>query len=337
MKRIYKLFLTIIMLLMLTACGGVEKSISTSESSEVSINTTESTNEFTDSTEDGTQGTIEDNTEEDTQAASKDNTEGTTSIDGTDSTTSESTEATSTETCDHAYDTTGMTDCKGILTYVCRKCQHSYEVETGKIDHKWELCYTKQPTLTKEGTLDKECTECHLIETEVVGKLLLTQNVYINRLHCFLESDSPLNTELFTLEDKTKVILYNIYPDEITEEELFTKWRCFEFGISNDEIEEMKNTSFYNSAKKVFLSYDAGTHLPIYTCYLGYTDNQDGTITAYASIEEWVADGVSGNYVEIGFCKIEMKYAEPSTNEQMATFYVTSIMRVESVPTNLIK
>ena len=136
----------------------------------------------------------------------------------------------------------------------------------------------------------------------------------------------------------------NIYPKvdpavmvEITEEELFTKWRCWEFNISNDEIQEMKTTSHYNASKKVFLSCDEGTHPPVLTSYLGYTDNGDGTVTAYASILVRIVTGATGDYVESGYCKVQMKYATPPTNEQMATFHITSIMRVESIPANLTK
>ena len=326
MKRILALLLTLVMLLTLAACGKDEESTPTGESTGATSNTTESTDDPTD----GTQGTTE-GTNEGTE-----NTEGTTSTDSTIST-SKPTETPSTENCNHSYTTDGMTDCKGVLTYICSKCQHSYEIETGKVDHKWKNYYTKQPTLTEEGILCQECIECHLKETQSAGKLLPNQCMYIGRLHCFLESDSPLNTELYTLEGKAKAILCNRYPDEITEEELFTKWCCWEFNISNDEIQEMKATSHYNASKKVFLSYNEGTHPPVLTSYLGYTDNGDGTVMAYASILVRIITGANGNYVESGYCKVQMKYVTPPTNEQMATFHITSIMRVESIPANLTK
>ncbi len=309
MKKIIALLLALSMLFALTACGGDDNNTSTGESTGTTTNTTESTNDPADGTQSTTEG----------------DSEGTESTEGTPST----------ENCDHSYKTDGMTNCMGILIYICSKCQHSYGVETGKYWHQWKSYYTKQPTLTEEGVHCQECTECHLKETQSAGKLLPSQCVYIGRLHCFLESDSPLNTELYTWQGKAKAILCNRYPDEITEEELFTKWRCWEFNISNDEIQKMKTTSHYNASKKVFLSYDEGTHPPVLTSYLGYTDNGDGTVTAYASILVRIVTGATGDYVESGYCKVQMKYATPSTNEQIATFHITSIMRVESIPTNL--
>ena len=322
MKRILALLLALSMLFALTACGGDNGNTPTGESTGETTGTTESTNDATDGTQDTTEGANE----------GTESTEGTTSTDSTTST-SKPTETPSTENCDHSYETSGMTDCKGILTYICSKCQHSYEVETGKIDHKWKNYYTKQPTLTEEGVLCQECIECHLKETQSAGKLLPSYNVYINVLHCFLESDSPLNTELYTWQGKAKAILYARYPNEITEAELFTARRCWQYDISNDEIQKIKTTSHYNSAKNVFLSYDEGTHPPVLTSYLGYTDNGDGTVTAYTTVEV----RTNGQYVESGYCKVQMKYGAPPTNEDRGTFHITSIMRVESIPANLTK
>ncbi|MBE6942431.1 MAG: hypothetical protein E7455_09145 [Ruminococcaceae bacterium] len=327
MNRFLALLLALVMLLALTACDTGDEGTPAGESTGASTNATQSTGTTINSTPSSTPGTTDDTTESTTGG---DNT-------GNDNTTSTSkpTETPSTENCDHSYTTDGMTDCMGILTYVCSKCQHSYGVETGKYWHEFKIYYAKQPTLTEDGVLCQECTKCQLKETESTGKLLPNQCMYIGKLHCFLESDSPLNTELYTLEGKAKAILYNRYPDEITEEELFTKWRCWEFNISNDEIQEMKTTSHYNASKKVFLSFYEGTHPPVLTSYLGYTDNGDGTVTAYASILVRIVTGATGDYVESGYCKVQMKYATPSTNEQIATFHITSIMRVESIPANL--
>lgn len=319
MKRILALLLALVMLLALTACGKDEEGTPTGESTGATTNTTESTNNLTGG--------------ENTDAIESSTTPPSTTTPLT--TISPTTEDPSTENCDHSYTTDGMTDCKGILTYVCSKCQHSYGVETGKYWHEWQTYYIKQPTLTDEGVFCQECTKCHLKETESTGTLLPSHCVYIQKLHCFLESDSPLNTELYTWQGKAKAILCNRYPDEITEEELFTKWRCWEFNISNDEIQKMKTTSYYNASNNVFLSYDDGIHPPVLTSYLGYTDNGDGTVTAYSSILVRIVAGATGDYVESGFCKIQMKYAVPPTNEQRATFYITSIMRVESIPANL--
>ena len=322
MKRILALLLALVMLLTLTACGKDEESTPTGESTGTTNHTTESTNDPTD----GTQSTTEGDSE------GTESTEGTTSTDSTIST-SKPTEAPSTENCDHSYKTDGMTNCMGILTYICSKCQHSYEVETGKVDHKWKNSYTKQPTLTEEGVLCQECIECHLKQTQSAGKLLPSYNVYIDILHCFLESDSPLNTELYTWQGKAKAILYARYPNEITEAELFTARRCWQYDISNDEIQKIKTTSHYNSAKKVFLSYDDGPHSPVFTSYLGYTGNGDGTVTAYTT----VAVRTNGQYVESGYCKVQMKYGAPPTNEDRGTFHITFIMRVESIPASLTK
>lgn len=308
MKKIIALLLALSMVFALTACEKVDKNTSTHVGTEES---TQSTTEETDSTEE------------------------TTATDSTDSTI-EPSETPSMETCEHDYLTDGLTDCKGILTYICSICQDSYEVETGKIDHKWENKYTKQPTLKEEGVLCRECLECHLIETESVGKLYPDCNVYLQHLYCFLESDSPLNTELYTWQGKAKGILYARYPSEITEEELFTPRRCWEFDISNEEIEKIKTTAHYNSSNNMFISYDEGTHPPVYTSYLGYTDNGDGTVTAYASIEIRDGEDMFANYVESDFCKIQMKYVAPPSNNYTGTYYITSIMRVESIPDNII-
>ena len=59
--------------------------------------------------------------------------------------------------------------------------------------------------------------------------------------------------------------------------------------------------------------------------------SENGTITAYTTVEI----RTNGQYVESGYCKVQMKYAVAPTYEQMATFYITSVMRVESIPANL--
>lgn len=304
MKRILALLLALSLVLCLAACGNENTTSNpTGDASQTQSSTDiSSENESTTS-----------NTESETESTT--------------------TKTSSTESCNHDYTTNGLTDCMGILTYVCSKCQHSYGVETGKVDHKWKNFYTKQPTLTEEGVLCQECIECHLKETQSAGKLLPSYNVYIDMLHCFLESESPLNTELYTWQGKAKAILYARYPKEITEEELFTNRRCWQYDISNAEIQKIKTTSHYNASKKVFLSYDEGAHPPVLTSYLGYTDNGDGTVMAYTTVEV----RINGQYVENGYCKVHMKYGAPMNNEDRGTFHITSIMRVESIPTNLTK
>ena len=217
MKKILALLLAMILLCNLVACDNN----STDNTNESSAGNTESSTTDTENTTEDTEGTTQ-----------------------TDSTISSNTP--STEDCEHSYYTDGMTDCNGILRYICRNCQHTYEEQTEKYWHEYRHYYAKQPTLTEEGISCTECTKCDHKETEPTGKLTPTDNVYINRLHCFLESDSPLNTELYTWQGKAKGILCNRYPDVISEAELFTKWRCWEYDISNDEIQKIKTTSHYN-------------------------------------------------------------------------------------------
>lgn len=326
MRKSAALLLALSMLFALAACEKDTKVDPTSESMTETTNSTQCTNDPTSCTQLPTQ--------EPTEAA----TEGTEGSLPTETTSfeSEPTEPLATEPCDHEYVTDGMTDCAGILTYVCKKCQHSYGEETGKYWHQMICYYVKQPTLTEDGIFCEECTRCQQKDVRSVGKLLPTHNAYMNRLHCFFEVDSPLNTELYTWQGKAKGILCYRYPNEITEQELFTDRRCWEYDISRDEIEKIKTTEHYNASKNVFLSYNQGSHPPVLTTYLGYKDNGDGTVTAYASILVRVVEGIYSDYVESGFCKIEMKYGTPPTDQQMATFHITSIMRVESVPTDII-
>ena len=61
----------------------------------------------------------------------------------------------------------------GYTTHTCSACGDSYkDTETPAAEHKFGAWTTKiQPTATSEGKSERECRECHIKETKLIGKL----------------------------------------------------------------------------------------------------------------------------------------------------------------------
>ena len=345
MKSILALLLALSMLFALAACRGDNENTPTGESTGTTTNiesNTTGTEESTGSTESNTTGTEESigSTENNTTGTeeSTGNTEESGSVSESEQETSQSPTV---ENCDHKYYISGkgIVNCEVVHIYTCANCQHSYNEGLGFAEHDWRWYYSKQPALNKAGEMSRECKQCGEKESKSVNPLNASTglgNAIFFRLNYFIDDNTPMNTELYSWKGRAKAALecqcglpHDFFDETIKED---VRW---EYDISDEDIAKIKNSSHYDSAKGVFLPYEVDDVDKYKTDYRGHIDHGDGTITVYVAIQEI---GSLSQYHDMGYyCKLEMKYAVPANNELEAQYRITSLMLIESIPTNITK
>ena len=342
MKRILALLLALIMLLTLAACGKDEESTPTGESTGATTNTTESTNDPTDGTQDSTQGTTEGTTGGETTETTEPptttpptttpppTTPPTTTPPTTTppTTTPPTTEAPHTHSYSSKVTTSATCGKEGVKTFTC-SCGDSYTEKiaaTGQ--HSWgSWSNVKEPTFTENGKSQRTCKTCSATESTELDKLNPSMEFWDTGLHFVMKNSDGYNQNAIKGDRLLDYAAYKfVFMDGMenpsaTFDDVKAKLKCF--NLTDAVISQMKQSPRYQGENSYNMSYTEENPLGNPTVH-GFVHNGGNNYTVYYAVyENW--DDTQGTY-----WKVELEY-----NKGIQKY--TSIVKVESIPTNITK
>ena len=321
MKRILALLLALVMLLTLAACGKDEGSTPTGESTGATTNTTESTNDATDGTEDSTQDTTE-------GTESGDTTETTEPSTNTPPTTTPATDAPHTHSYSSKVTTAATCGKDGVKTFTC-SCSDTYTEKiaaTGQ--HSWGgWSNVKEPTFTENGKSQRTCKTCSATESTELEKLNPSMEFWDTGLYFVMKNSDGYNQNAIKGDRLLDYAAYKfVFMDGMenpsaTFDDVKAKLKCF--NLTDAVISQMKQSPRYQGENSYNMSYTEENPLGNPTVR-GFVHNGGNNFTVYYSVHEDWGD-TEGTY-----WKVELEY-----NKGIQKY--TSIVKVESIPTNITK